>query len=280
MSITKKYDIAIAYRIYPKVSKVPPVFADNKYLLAKLCLESFKRGLGSLYFKLFVILDNCPDEYEKLFKDNFNEENLEFIRLPFTGNSGTFGKQIDILLNQGYSESIFFAEDDYFYLPGAIEKMLKFIESSKDIHFITPYNHPDYDNISFHNYKKDIEQYCNTSWKKISTTTMTFMTTKKILRKNEKILRTYQVNNYDASLWSSITKINIYNVLNYFRTIKEDKGFLRIYFKMWWFGWMQHFFGEKQNLFCPVPTLSTHMDSKFLAEGYDWDKLFNKYNNE
>ena len=279
MNQTKKCDIAIAYRIYPKVSKVPPVYSDNKYLLSKLCLESFKQALGNLNYKLFVILDNCPPKYEKLFTDNFRLDDLKLIKLPFTGNSGTFDKQIDILLNQEYSENIYFAEDDYFYLPDALEKMINFMKSSQDVHFITPYNHPDYENILFHNYPKKLINFNTIDWQLISTTTMTFMTTKKVLLKNEKMLRTYQVNNYDASLWSSITKINIFDFINYLRNIKEDKGFLRIYIKMWWYGWTQHLFGVKQNLFCPIPTLSTHMDSKFMADGYDWDKLFKEYYN-
>jgi len=41
-----KHDLAVAYRIYPKVSShPPPVFADDKLKLAQLCLNSFKASL-------------------------------------------------------------------------------------------------------------------------------------------------------------------------------------------------------------------------------------------
>ena len=42
------YDLAVAYRIYPGVSKVPPVFSQDKLKLAEFCLKSFKDSLGDL----------------------------------------------------------------------------------------------------------------------------------------------------------------------------------------------------------------------------------------
>ena len=86
------YDLAVAYRIYPKVSKVPLVFGDNKFKLAELCLRSFKNSLGSLRVKIWVLLDNCPAKYEELFKKYFDINDLEIIKLPGIGNRGTFKK--------------------------------------------------------------------------------------------------------------------------------------------------------------------------------------------
>ena len=48
----KPYDVAVAYRICPHLSRTPPpVFADSKYKLAALCLRSFKAGLTGLGLK-------------------------------------------------------------------------------------------------------------------------------------------------------------------------------------------------------------------------------------
>jgi hypothetical protein len=44
-------DLAIAYWIYPGVSKVSAVFADDKLTLSTLCLQSFKKALGPLKVK-------------------------------------------------------------------------------------------------------------------------------------------------------------------------------------------------------------------------------------
>ena len=51
------------------------------------------------------------------------------MRLPATGNRGTFGLQLDILLKQADSEMVYFAEDDYFYLPGQFFRMLDFLKA-------------------------------------------------------------------------------------------------------------------------------------------------------
>ena len=67
--VPSQYDVAVAYRIYPKVSRAPPVFADDKYQLSELCLKSFRDSLGSLKVKMFVLLDNCPPSYEDLFTE-------------------------------------------------------------------------------------------------------------------------------------------------------------------------------------------------------------------
>ena len=56
----RTYDLVVAYRIFPKVSKSPPIFQNNKYKLAHLCLKSFKESLGSLKVKIYALLDNCP----------------------------------------------------------------------------------------------------------------------------------------------------------------------------------------------------------------------------
>lgn len=95
----KNYDLTVAYRIYPKISRSPAVFSDNKYKLSQLCLKSFKESLGDLKVKLFVLLDGCPPEYEELFLKYFNTEDLEFIRLNSIGNLETFRIQIEILLD-------------------------------------------------------------------------------------------------------------------------------------------------------------------------------------
>src|SRR5437899_10104486 len=126
------YDIAIVYRIYPGVSKSPVVFPDDKYRLSELCLSSFRASLGSLNVKMWVLLDACPDSYASLFRKYFNEQELELIRLDGIGNARTFWKQIDILSRQETSEYVYFAEDDYFYLPGQFPAMLTFLKENAD----------------------------------------------------------------------------------------------------------------------------------------------------
>ena len=49
------YDLVVAYRLYPKVSKSAQSlpFGDDKALLAETCLKSFKDSLGSLRVKFW-----------------------------------------------------------------------------------------------------------------------------------------------------------------------------------------------------------------------------------
>jgi len=63
----KKYDVAVAYRIYPRVSKIPAMFPEDKFRLAKLCLRSLRASLGGVRAKMFVLLDGCPREFEGLY---------------------------------------------------------------------------------------------------------------------------------------------------------------------------------------------------------------------
>jgi hypothetical protein len=58
-----RFDLAVAYRVYPGISKEPAVHADDKLRLAELCLRSFKEALGTLRVKVWALLDGCPPEY-------------------------------------------------------------------------------------------------------------------------------------------------------------------------------------------------------------------------
>ncbi len=273
----KKYDIAIVYRIYPGVSKIPPVYSDDKYKLSELCLASFKKALLGINFKLYVILDACPPEYRQMFENMFPDNDVEYLELSQTGNAGTFGKQMDILLNQDYSDFIYFAEDDYFYLPQAFGNMLDFINSNINPDFITPFDHLDYYKLKLHDYDFDKVEYKGQGWRTAATTCMTFLTTKQKLKETESIFRTYTKNNYDSSLWMSMTKINIFNPVYILKLISEGKTNFRILLKMWYFGFKQLLFGKKYKLYAPKPSLSTHMDNVCLSPDFDWDVEFSNF---
>ncbi|GAG88924.1 unnamed protein product, partial [marine sediment metagenome] len=60
----------------------------------------------------------------ELFKEYFNEKDLEIIKPHGIGNQATFDLQLEALLKQNNSEFVYFAEDDYFFLPIKFKKML------------------------------------------------------------------------------------------------------------------------------------------------------------
>ncbi|MCL5990477.1 MAG: glycosyltransferase family 2 protein [Bacteroidetes bacterium] len=226
--------------------------------------------------KFWIILDNCPDEYTDLFKKYIPDDGIEFINLPGVGNSETFAKQMDLLLKQNDSEYIYFAEDDYFYLPDHFYELIDFMKNNEDVHFVSPYNHPDYYEYHIHNNKYEVKSFSNKKWRTGATTCMTFLTTKKIMIENEKTFRTYTRKNYDTSLWLSLTNYKLLNPLNFFKYLFIDKRMAKVFVKGWIHNRNQLLFGKRWKLWIPVPSIATHMDSKHLAPSIDWYQLFDK----
>ncbi|MFX1308523.1 MAG: glycosyltransferase family 2 protein [Promethearchaeota archaeon] len=273
---SKKYDLAVAYRIYPKVSGTPPILANDKYNLAKICLKSFKACLGDLKVKIYALLDKCPKQYEKLFENSFEKEDLKIIRLNGIGNKGTFNLQLKILLEQNDSDFVYFAEDDYYYLSDQFKKMILFLKNDAEVHFVTPYDHLDHYNYHFHNYKSKIRAYAQKHWRTIHSTCATFLTTKQILHETRKILQIYTKNTILLSSWVCLTKfqgLKPFTLLNYYL---NDRRLFHYIYKAWRHGWKQILFGKKWNLWCPMPTIGTHMEKEHLSPIIDWDTIFTK----
>ena len=269
-----KYDLAIAYRIYPGISKVPPVYSDDKLKLSELCLRSFRDALSGLRFKIYFILDNCPPDYDVMVKKYFDGDDVEFIHLEKTGNPGTFKMQMDILLNQNYSDNVYFAEDDYFYLPVAFSKMLEFLHSENKPDFISAFDHKDYYTSVLHDYSYNTIQVNNQMWRTGSSTCMTFLTRKDILHGSKKIFYSYAKKNYDNCLWITLTKTKIFSLPYHFKLMRRYHDYPKFLVKLLYFGWQQLIFGRKYTLYAPKPSLSTHMDSECLAPDIDWISEF------
>lgn len=267
--------LSIAYRIYPGVSKIPAIFKDDKFKLSELCLKSFCFALENVDYKVWAILDNCPNEYEKLFSDNIPVERLEIIKLPPTGNAGTFGIQLDILSKQNFSENVYFAEDDYFYLPGTFSEMLEFMSSS-NADFVSPYDHPDYYTCELHKYSFETIRHSDRNWRTAGSTCMTFLTSKPTMQLTKKVLESYTKKNDDASLWFSLTKRNIFNPVSMLRNMR-DRNRLKLFIKSWLHSPEYNIFGKKMKLWTPVPSLATHLDSLHLAMNIDWQTEFQKF---
>ena len=68
-----------------------------------------------------------------MFTRYFDETRLELIKLNGVGNRATFNMQIKILLDQNFSEIVYFAEDDYLYLPNQFESMVRFLQEEEQV---------------------------------------------------------------------------------------------------------------------------------------------------
>ncbi len=266
------YDVAIAYRIYPKVAK-PAMglpFSDDKLLLSEVCVQSLKKSLGGLRAKIWVLLDGCPDEYAKIFQKHFDAKDLVLIPLPGVGNKATFGKQIDILLEQTDSDLVYFAEDDYFYLPDQFSKMTRFLRGNDDADFVTPFDHLDYYTLAFHQHPKQVKVHSGHHWTTVASTCLTFLAKKESLRRHERMFRSYCGRNWDSSLWLSLTKYSAFNPIRALRFARAQKVFAPVYAKTWFFGWAQLLFGKRARLWVSTPAIATHLDKNSLAPNIDW----------
>jgi len=270
---TQMIDLAIAYRIYPGVSKNPAFFSTDKFKLSEMCLRSFREALGGLKVKIWALLDGCPPEYEDLFRKIFPGNELEILSLNKIGNLATFSLQIDLLTNQTEAPFVYFAEDDYFYLPDALEKMIAFIRNNKDADFVTPYDHPDSYYTSSRFERHYVKPFGDRYWRTASSTCLTFLTSRQTLLRTQSTFRTYNRGNWDCPVWLSLTqKHELANPRVHWHNLFR--------FAIWgqtlrW-GYRPLFFGRRYRLWVPLPTLATHMESPCLSPVLDWQTLFAK----
>lgn len=273
-----KYDLAVAYRIYPGMSKAnsPPAFSGDKFKLSEFCLRSFKSSLGSLRAKIFVLLDNCPAEYQNLFESLFDQEDLEFIQLKGIGNEPTFEMQIKLLLEQSYSDVVYFAEDDYLYMTGQFESMVNFLNSSSDVDFISPYDHTDYYTTSLHDHPNKIRVAYGKHWRTTNSTCLTFMARRQALEEAMVTFMTFLKGSSDASLWVSLTKSRVFDIKSIFQYRKSDPWLYDILKKAWVYNWKQILFSRRFTVWVPIPSIATHMEKDFLAPNIDWIRMLNE----
>jgi hypothetical protein len=264
-------DLAIAYRIYPGISKTPAFFSENKLELSALCLRSFRRALGSLTVKVWAILDGCPAVYEDLFREQFSERELEIVRLDGAGNLSTFSMQLDLLTAQTEADFVYFAEDDYYYLPDALVKVLEFARSNDEVDFVTPYDHPGNYDTSNGRERHLVRTFGDHHWRTASATCLTFLASRDVLVRTRKIFGTYGRNNNDGSLWLALTeKTELLDPRVHWR----NAGRRHLWLKTWFWGYQQILFDRSYRLWGPLPSLATHMEVTCMAPLVDWGAEF------
>lgn len=271
-----KYDLVVAYRVYPGIAKIPPIYPNNKLKLTELCFKSFVSAISGLRVKIYVLLDGCPKEYESIFL-GYDNKDLSIIRLDKAGNKATFKKQIEILSTQNDSDIVYFAEDDYFYIKD-IRNLINFIKSKRG-DFVTPYEHPssytDDNVISNKIIIHDKQRYVS-----VQHACLTFMTTKNNLLENKKSLLIFS--NWfgsDFVVWGCITLG--FSYFKYLKLVKNYKNFnlinLKIFGSLFLFSWYNFILNRKKTLFMPINTFATHMENNFLSPDIDWDDHFKRY---
>ncbi|MCX7930458.1 MAG: glycosyltransferase family 2 protein [Chlorobi bacterium] len=269
-----KYDLAIAYRVYPGISKSPAFHSGDKRRLVELGLQSLRAALGdNVRVRFYALLDGCPDDYEQLILRYFPGEHTILFRLDRVGNAATFLLQLQLLMEQSESEFVYFAEDDYLYRPGTFGKLLDFAASSEDIHFAAPYDYPDYYKLVLHRKCPEIRSHGGYHWRTAGSTCLTFLTRRSILQQVAKVFRTYQRGNFDASMWLALTKYTVRSPSKALRSAVSSRLEAAIIVKAWLYGWQQLLFGRRYQLWVPLPSMATHLERTALAPGVDWEAV-------
>lgn len=264
-------DLAVAYRIYPGISKFPAFFSTDKLGLSAMCLRSFRAALGGLQVKIWALLDGCPPEYEQLFRKTFQGSELEVLSLNKIGNLATFSLQIDLLTKQTEAPYVYFAEDDYFYLPNALQEMVAFMREYRNVDFVTPYDHPDSYYTSSQFERHLVRPFGDRYWRTASSTCLTFLTSRENLILTQRTFRTYSRGNWDCPVWLALTqKRELANPRIHWQNLFR----LAIWGQTWRWGYRALLFGKRYRLWVPLPSLATHMESTRLSPLIDWQTLF------
>lgn len=266
-------DVYIVYRIYPKISKEPIYFTDKESLVSET-LRSFRRALGDLKYHINFILDNCPTNYESIIYSIFDKSNICINNVINGGNVGTFIIQIDSALANKYSDIIYFAEDDYYYTDKSLEHGYNHIIQNPEIDFLTLYFNPDYLEHSIHLPYFDKEVYKRENWIDVSTTCLTFFARRASLVRAMPHFLTYKKNNYDSSIFLSLTKLGLFSKLLYWNLLKDmfegKNEVLKIVAKTFLFGFYQVLLGSRYKLVSTTKPIATHLQSDRLSPGADW----------
>jgi len=268
-----KYDLAVCWRIYPGVSKDPIFFKEDKFKLAQLSFHSFLKSAEGIRVKYFIVMDGCPSEFDNIFSASVPAEDMEFIRTDHIGNLATFEKQLDILSIQEDADLVYFAEDDYLYRPLAFADMIRFFKTHKPVDFITPYDHLDYYEHPVHLNVPETKAIVEggVQWKQVVSTCLSFLTSKKVLAETMPVLETYLRENTDGSLWMTLTRKYGPGSLIKFRFSHKETYFIMK--KAMKYNFRKFVAGKRYHLWCPVPSIATHLESKHIAPGVDWEKV-------
>jgi hypothetical protein len=213
-------------------------FATKEY-----CLSNFLREFNNLENSITIIADNVTDQALMRFIKSCNVNRVEETSL---NNAKSFKyilhKSIQDLSD---NEFVFFAEDDYLYVPGS-DKIIK--EGLRLADYVSLYDHPDkYMNHSEGGDNPFIENGGevtrvilseSTHWKLTNSTTMTFASTVEILKQ-------------DLEIWNKHLNTAHPNDFQSFLELRE-KG---------------------RSLITPIPGLSTHTEVKYLSPLVDWTKI-------
>jgi hypothetical protein len=229
--------------------------------------------------KVWVLLNNCPSEYETLFTSLWPAEDLILVRYPGVGGGMTLHEQQRLLMEQTDAEIVYLAEDDYFYLPNQFQLAVDFLKQNPDADFATPYDSPDVHFTNLHHYIDETRQSGGKIWRSSVSTTHTFLARRTALIECrpmfDKLFHAFEGRvSPDLAMWMAMTKKRVFNPWKFTVWLAAHRYWSASIFLAWFYCWRQVLFGRRFTLWTPNPSIATHMDCKLVAPDIDWRKEF------
>ena len=240
--------ILIFYRISDGgYDKVKPPYVNNEN-----CLSNFVKHFGN---NINIIADNVSDKTLNMIQQYVDVENIQEVSV---GNgAGTFTLAFERALEYDDDTIVYFVENDYIHKDNSLNVLLEGFELNCD--YLTLYDHPDKymsreqgGNKFCVDGAEETRVYCTdlSHWKLTNSTTMTFASKVKTLKEDKDIIRKFtcgfhpETNQktghpYDFSMFVELNK----------------KG---------------------RSLISPIPSYSTHGETKWLSNFINWEKQCQK----
>lgn len=228
-------------KIYYRLSDKGKKDGKPDYINLKNCLQNFVKQFN--VNDITIIADNCTPETLQYLKD------FRVIKIKL-GNSKSLLYTIQLAIQENDDdEIIYFVEDDYIHVSGSRKAIQEGLEIGD---YVSLYDHPDKYNQKFGNpYVRNVNEkyggelsqvFCGDicHWKTTNSTTMTFACKIKTLKEDIQIFKCWLENNNSG--------------------IPND------------FAIFQNLIKKDRLLITPMPSFSTHGETKFLANLIDWNK--------
>lgn len=223
----------IIYRISEAgYNKVKPDYVNNEN-----CLKNFCDAFFDYIYNIVILADNCSDNTINMIKKYIDPINIKKVNVGH--GAGTFNLALDEVLKYDDETIVYFVENDYIHLlssPKIIEEGFKL-----GVDFVSLYDHPDKYINGVNPYVEEggeitkvfLTNSCH--WKFTNSTTMTFATNVKTLKKYESTLRKYTSTSHphDFDMWVDLRS-------------------------------------QGASLITPIPGYSTHGESAWLTPLINW----------
>jgi hypothetical protein len=225
----------IIYRISDSgYNKVKPKYINNRNCLWN-AINVFKDADWS------IIADNVSEKTDNMIQEYISRDHIFYTSVGH--GAGTFNIALDEALGYDDNEIVYFCENDYLHKPDS-QKIIEEGLNEIGADFVSLYDHPDKYIDGANPYVQGggemtrVMLSTSSHWKVTNSTTMTFASKVKTLRKVENILREYTQGSYprDFDMF-----VSLYNSAHYLVT--------------------------------PIPGYSTHGETAWLTPLINWSKI-------